>query len=126
MEQFNGVAQRAGVEAALVDEGLPLALLGTVLAERVSQRHLGMSGHRLNRGGQRLADNTLWTIARVQMRSDARTLKYVARRAGERLSKRKSIAATAFAPQRTRSTAPSRIGTADRAPWCGALIFGTS
>ena len=88
MEQFNGVAQCAGVKAALVDEGLPLALLGIVLAERASQRHRGMCGHRLNRGGQRKANNALWTIAMVRMRSDARTLNYVARRTAEGLSKK--------------------------------------
>lgn len=46
------------------------------------------SRHRLNRGGQRQANNALWTIAMVRMRSDARTLQYVARRTGEGLSKK--------------------------------------
>lgn len=46
------------------------------------------SRHRLNRGGQRQANNALWTIAMVRMRSDARTLKYVARRTAEGLSKK--------------------------------------
>lgn len=45
------------------------------------------SRHRLNRGGQRQANNALWTIAMVRMRSDARTREYVARRTGEGLSK---------------------------------------
>ena len=44
--------------------------------------------HRLNRGGDRQANNALWTIAMVRMRSDARTRQYVARRTGERLSKK--------------------------------------
>lgn len=39
--------------------------------------------HRLNRGGSREANNALWTIAMVRMRSDARTRAYVARRTAE-------------------------------------------
>jgi len=46
------------------------------------------SRHRLNRGGQRQANNALWTIAMVRMRSDARAREYVARRTGEGLSKK--------------------------------------
>ncbi len=46
------------------------------------------SRHRLNRGGQRQANNALWTIALVRMRSDARTRDYVARRTKEGLSKK--------------------------------------
>ena len=42
----------------------------------------------LNRGGNRQANNALWTIAMVRMRSDARTRQYVARRTGEGLSKK--------------------------------------
>jgi transposase len=42
--------------------------------------------HRLNRGGDRSANNALWTIAMVRMRSDARTRAYVARRTAEGLS----------------------------------------
>lgn len=42
--------------------------------------------HRLNRGGSREANNALWTIAMVRMRSDARTRAYVARRSAEGLS----------------------------------------
>lgn len=44
--------------------------------------------HRLNRGGERQANNALWTIAMVRMRSDARTREYVARRTREGLSKK--------------------------------------
>ena len=44
--------------------------------------------HRLNRGGDRQANNALWTIAMVRMRSDARTRQYVARRTGEGLSRK--------------------------------------
>ena len=39
--------------------------------------------HRLNRGGNRAANNALWTIAMVRMRSDPRTQLYVARRTAE-------------------------------------------
>lgn len=42
--------------------------------------------HRLNRGGSRAANNALWTIAMVRMRSDPRTKKYVARRTAEGLT----------------------------------------
>lgn len=46
------------------------------------------SRHRLNRGGQRQANNALWTIAMVRMRSDPRTRDYVARRTEQGLSKK--------------------------------------
>ena len=46
------------------------------------------SRHRLNRGGQRQANNALWTIALARMRSDARTLKYDAKRTAAGLSKK--------------------------------------
>nr|WP_261798807.1 IS110 family transposase [Enterobacter cloacae] len=39
--------------------------------------------HRLNRGGSREANNALWTIALVRMRSDPRTRIYADRRTGE-------------------------------------------
>lgn len=42
--------------------------------------------HRLNRGGSREANNALWTIALVRMRSDPRTRIYIDRRTGEGLS----------------------------------------
>ena len=44
--------------------------------------------HRLNRGGDRQANNALWTIAMARTRSDARTRQYVARRTSEGLSKK--------------------------------------
>ena len=44
--------------------------------------------HRLNRGGDRQANNALWTIAMVRMRSDARTRDYVAKRTSQGLSKK--------------------------------------
>jgi transposase len=42
--------------------------------------------HRLNRGGDRGANNALWTISLVRMRSEPRTRAYVARRTAEGLS----------------------------------------
>jgi transposase len=42
--------------------------------------------HRLNRGGDRAANNALWTIAMVRMRSDPRTRAYVEQRTQEGLS----------------------------------------
>jgi transposase len=42
--------------------------------------------HRLNRGGSRAANNALWTIAMVRMRSDPRTRIYVPRRTNEGLT----------------------------------------
>ncbi len=42
--------------------------------------------HRLNRGGDRAANNALWTIAMVRMRSEPRTQIYVARRAAQGMS----------------------------------------
>ncbi|MBC8945380.1 IS110 family transposase [Xenorhabdus indica] len=42
--------------------------------------------HRLNRGGAREANNALWTIALVRMRSDPRTKIYTQRRTNEGLS----------------------------------------
>ncbi|MBB5411136.1 transposase [Paraburkholderia sp. HC6.4b] len=44
--------------------------------------------HRLNRGGNRSANNALWTIAMVRMRSDPRTKAYVQRRSHEDISKK--------------------------------------
>jgi transposase len=44
--------------------------------------------HRLNRGGNRAANNALWTITLVRARSDSRTREYVARRTAEGLSKK--------------------------------------
>jgi transposase len=44
--------------------------------------------HRLNRGGDRAANNALWTIAMVRMRSDPRTRRYVERRTKEGMTKK--------------------------------------
>jgi transposase len=43
--------------------------------------------HRLNRGGDRQANNALWTIAMVRMSSDPPTRAYVQRRTKEGLTK---------------------------------------
>lgn len=42
--------------------------------------------HRLNRGGDRSANNALWTIAMVRMRSEPRTQAYVLRRTAQGMS----------------------------------------
>lgn len=47
--------------------------------------------HRLNRGGDRAANNALWTIVMVRMSCDERTRAYVARRTAEGKSKREII-----------------------------------
>jgi transposase len=47
--------------------------------------------HRLNRGGDRAANNALWRIVMVRMSCDQRTRAYVARRTSEGLSKREII-----------------------------------
>ncbi len=39
--------------------------------------------HRLNRGGSREANNALWTVSLIRMRSDPRTQQYVERRTAE-------------------------------------------
>jgi transposase len=47
--------------------------------------------HRLNRGGDRAANNALYTVVPTRLRLDERTLRYVARRATEGLSQREII-----------------------------------
>lgn len=42
--------------------------------------------HRLNRGGSRVANNAIWTITLIRMRSDPRTQQYVSRRTSEGMS----------------------------------------
>lgn len=44
-------------------------------------------GHRLNRGGNRAANNALWTIAIVRMNSHPATRGYVQRRTAQGLTK---------------------------------------
>ncbi len=47
--------------------------------------------HRLNRGGDRIANNALWRIVLVRMSSDTKTRNYVDRRTKEGLSKKEII-----------------------------------
>jgi len=47
--------------------------------------------HRLNRGGDRQANNALWTVARQRMRTDPVTIDYVERRRKEGLSDREIL-----------------------------------
>src|SRR6266498_576662 len=47
--------------------------------------------HRLNRGGDRIANNALWRIVLVRMNGDPRTRNYVERRTKEGLSKKEII-----------------------------------
>jgi len=49
------------------------------------------SRHRLNRGGDRIANNALWRIVLVRMSSDPRTRYYMERRTKEGLSKKEII-----------------------------------
>jgi transposase len=44
--------------------------------------------HRLNRGGDRIANNALWRIVMVRLTCDPRTKTYVARRTAEGMAKR--------------------------------------
>jgi transposase len=44
--------------------------------------------HRLNRGGDRIANNALWRIVMVRLTCDQRTTTYVARRTTEGMAKR--------------------------------------
>src|SRR4029077_5917572 len=47
--------------------------------------------HRLNRGGDRIANNALWRIVMVRLTCDQRTQQYMARRTTEGLSRREII-----------------------------------
>ena len=47
--------------------------------------------HRLNRGGNRDANRALWVVAFSRLSCDPKTIKYVARRTAEGLSKREAI-----------------------------------
>ena len=64
-----------------------VALIGIDLGKHSFHVQSGKTvRHRLNHGGSREANNALWTIALVRMRSDPRTRIYVDRRTGEGLS----------------------------------------
>jgi hypothetical protein len=47
--------------------------------------------HRLNHGGDRIANNALWRIVMVRLTCDQRTKQYMARRTTEGLSSREII-----------------------------------
>jgi len=64
----------------LRNEAALAALCGVSPLEASSGK---VTRHRLNRGGDRQANNALWTIALVRMRCDARTQAYVTRRTQE-------------------------------------------
>lgn len=67
----------------LKNEAALAALCGTSPLQASSGKTVR---HRLNRGGDRSANNALWTIAMVRMRSDPRTRAYVERRTREGMS----------------------------------------
>jgi transposase len=87
-EQFGIGPQTAAVLIAtagdnperLKSEAALAALCGTSPLQASSGKTVR---HRLNRGGDRAANNALWTIAMVRMRSDPRTRQYVERRTRE-------------------------------------------
>jgi transposase len=74
--------ERLRSEAALA------ALCGASPVEASSGR---TSRHRLNRGGDRQANNALWTVALVRMRSDPRTRAYAERRQAEGRSRKEIV-----------------------------------
>lgn len=76
-------ADRLGSEASFAH----LAGVAPVPASSGKRRHR----HRLNRGGDRAANNALYTVALSRMRYDERTRAYVARRTAEGLSKKDII-----------------------------------
>jgi transposase len=73
---------------------LPLATTPTTLesAAVVLEASSGKTvRHRLNRGGDRDANNALWTIAMTRLSCDERTQRYLDRRTAEGKSKREII-----------------------------------
>jgi transposase len=69
-------------------EGSFAALCGTSPVQASSGK---TNRHRLNRGGDRQANNALWTVARHRMRTDPDTIDYVERRRKEGLSDREIL-----------------------------------
>lgn len=69
----------------LIDEGSFAHLCGVAPLPASSGKTTGR--HRLNRGGDRSANNALWRIVLVRMGTDQRTKDYVARRTAQGLSK---------------------------------------
>ena len=72
----------------LTNEASFAALCGVSPVQASSGR---IQRHRLNRGGNRDANNALWRIVLVRMSSDPRTRAYVERRAKDGLSKKEII-----------------------------------
>jgi hypothetical protein len=92
-ERFGVGPQTAAVLVAVAGDNPERLKSEAALAAFVAQvlcRHLSGKTvrHRLNRGGDRSANNALWTIAMVRMRSDPRTRAYVERRTKEGMSKK--------------------------------------
>ena len=69
-------------------EGSFAALCGACPVEASSGQTVR---HRLNRGGNRHANNALWRIALTRLRCDERTIAYAARRRGEGKTKRETL-----------------------------------
>ena len=72
----------------LTSEASFAALCGASPVEASSGRTVR---HRLNRGGDRQANNALWRIAMVRLRCDERTIAYAARRTAQGKSRREII-----------------------------------
>ena len=72
----------------LASEAAFAALCGTSPIEASSGQTVR---HRLNRGGDRQANNALWTIVITRMACDQRTRRYVERRTSEGKSKKEII-----------------------------------
>ena len=72
----------------LTNEASFAALCGATPIEASSGRTVR---HRLNRGGDRQANNALWRIAMVRLRHDERTKAYAARRTAQGKSRREII-----------------------------------
>ena len=85
LEQFGVGPQTAAILLAVAGDNPERLRSEAALASLCGVNPLEASSgktvrHRLNRGGNRDANNALWTIAMVRMRSDPRTQTYVARR----------------------------------------------
>lgn len=90
-ERFGVGPQTAAVLVAVAGDNPERLKSDAALAALCGTRPLQASSgktvrHRLNRGGDRAANNALWTIAMVRMRSDPRTRAYVERRTKEGMS----------------------------------------
>ncbi len=65
--------------------------------------------HRLNRGGDRQANNALWRIAMVRLRHDERTIAYAQRRTAEgKTAERSPTASNATSPAKSTGCSPTR------------------